>query len=275
MLKHIWINPIKNSDLKVYQYGQEKCKAEHSFGPANRDHFLLHFVTKGKGVFVCENKRYELSEGQGFLIVPGITTSYLADKDDPWTYSWVGFSGTNAEEYLRQTGLGSESPIFAYKKTKAFAGVFSQLKTLDRNTIAGQVAMIGNIYILLSLVMENANPLMYQGQAFFSSKENYIKSAISYIHLNYSRKITVSEIADYVGLNRCYFGSIFKELTKKSPQDFIMDFRMSKAKIMLSDITMSIGDVSRSVGYEDPLLFSRLFKKNVGVSPNAYRKSIT
>ena len=61
---------------------------------------------------------------------------------------------------------------------------------------------------------------------------------------------------------------------KMSPQDFIIYFRMDKAKKLLSDMSMNIGDVSRSVGYEDPLTFSKLFKKNVGVSPNAYRKKI-
>lgn len=58
---------------------------------------------------------------------------------------------------------------------------------------------------------------------------------------------------------------VFCPLTKKSPQDFIMDFRMSNAKILLSYITMSIGNISPFEGYEDPLLFSQLFKKNVGV----------
>lgn len=274
LLEHIWINPIKNSDLKVYQYGREKCRSGHSYGPANRDHYLLHFVTKGKGTFYCENKRYEIQAGQGFLIVPGIVTSYIADTEEPWTYSWIGFNGENVDFYLSQTGLGSDSPVFAYEDSKAFSRIFSEIKHLNRNTVAGQVKMIGNLYVLLSLVMENSTPISYQGKAFFSSKENYIKNAVTYIQTNYSRKITVQEIADYLGLNRSYFGVIFKELMKMSPQDFIIYFRMDKAKKLLSDMSMNIGDVSRSVGYEDPLTFSKLFKKNVGVSPNAYRKSL-
>ena len=274
MVEHIWINPIRNSDLKVYQYGREKCRSEHSYGPANRDHYLLHFVTKGKGTFYCENKRYELSEGQGFLIVPGIVTSYIADKDEPWTYSWIGFNGENVEYYFNQSGLDANSPVFRYENSKAFSRIFSEIKHIDRNTVAGQVKMIGNLHILLSLVMESATPLSYQGKVFFSSKENYIKNAVTYIQTNYSRKISVSEIAAYLGLNRSYFGVIFKELMKMSPQDYIIYMRMDKAKKLLSDKSMNIGDVSRSVGYEDPLTFSKLFKKNVGVSPNAYRKSL-
>ena len=76
MNEHVWIKPIENSDLKVYQYGHEDCEPNHLYGPAIRDHYLLHFVQGGKGTFYCENKSYTLTEGQGFLIIPGIITDY-------------------------------------------------------------------------------------------------------------------------------------------------------------------------------------------------------
>lgn len=274
MLEHIWINPIKNSDLKVYQYGYEECEPSHSYGPANRDHYLLHFISRGKGTFYSKNKSYSLSAGQGFLIHPGIITSYKADESAPWTYSWIGFNGANAEYYLSQTGLSAENPVFSYQDSASFSHIFTELKKLNRNMVTDQVRMIGYLYMLLALLMENSTLLSIQGKAFFSSKEEYVKNAAAYIQTNYSRKVTVDEIANYIGLNRSYFGVIFKELTGLTPQEFIIDFRIDKAKKLLSDMSMSIGDVSRSVGYDDPLTFSKLFKKNVGVSPNAYRKNI-
>ncbi len=274
MMEHIWINPIQNSDLKVYQYGYEECIPEHTYGPATRDHYLLHFVHSGKGTYYCDNKSYTLSAGQGFLISPNMITSYRADCEHPWTYSWIGFNGTNAESYLNQMGLSVESPVFAYRDQSAFMQIFSELKTLNRNTVVGQIRMIGYLYMLLALLMENASLLSIQGKAFFSSKEEYIKNAVTYIQTNYSAKISVEEIAGYIGLNRSYFGAIFKEYTNSTPQDFIVDFRVDKAKKLLLNTSLSIGDVARSVGYEDPLTFSKLFKKKVGVSPNTYRKNI-
>lgn len=122
--------------------------------------------------------------------------------------------------------------------------------------------------------MENSSILELQGKAFFSSKEEYVKNAILYVQTNFSRNLTVKEMADYLGLNRSYLGVIFKEITGLTPQEFLIDFRIEKAKKLLADKSMSIGDVSRSVGYDDPLTFSKLFKKNVGISPNAYRKTL-
>ena len=274
MLEHFWNNPIKYSDLKVYQYGYEECAPNHSYGPANRDHFLLHFISSGKGTFRSKNKSYALSAGQGFLICPGIVTSYSADENEPWTYSWIGFSGTNAEYYLSRAGLSSENPVFSYENTEEFHKIFAELLLLDRNKISDQVRMIGYIYMLLALMMENSLTLALEGKAFFSSKEEYVKNAVLYLQTNFSRKVTVQETADYLGLNRSYLGVIFKEITGLTPQEFLVDFRIDKAKKLLLDKSMSIGDVSRSVGYDDPLTFSKLFKKKVGISLNSYRKTL-
>lgn len=274
MLEHIWINPIKNNDLKVYQYGYEECEPNHSFGPALRDHYLIHFISSGKGKFYIENKCFTLAEGEGFLISPGIVTSYCADEADPWTYSWIGFRDQNAEFYLKQAGLNEKNPVFSYGNSENFTDIFSQLKALKQNTLAEQIRMTSYLYMLLALIIENASSLNDGGKAVFGSKDEYIKNAVAYIQTNYSRKLSVKEVSKFIGLNRSYLGTIFKEATGRSLQDYITDFRIDKAKKLLSDISMTVGDVSRSVGYDDPLSFSKLFKKNVGVSPNAYRKDI-
>ena len=274
MIEHFWNNPIPYSDLKVYQCGYQECEPNHSYGPANRDHFLLHFISHGKGTFRSKNKSYTLSAGQGFLICPGSITSYSADGREPWTYSWIGFNGTNAEYYLSRAGLSSENPVFSYENSKSFHQIFNELLLLDRTKIADQVRMIGYIYMLLAQLLESSSLLTVQGKAFFSSKEEYVKNAILYVQTNFSRNLKVKEIADYLGLNRSYLGVIFKEIVGLTPQEFLIDFRVDKAKKLLADKSMSIGDVSRSVGYDDPLTFSKLFKKNTGVSPNLYRKTI-
>ena len=84
-------NKTMKSPFKIVQFGEESCKSNHSYGPAIRNHWLLHFVRSGKGHF--DNKRacYELSGGSMFIIRPGEVTYYEADSDDPWHYEWIGF----------------------------------------------------------------------------------------------------------------------------------------------------------------------------------------
>lgn len=73
------------------------------------------------------------------------------------------------------------------------------------------------------------------------------------------------------GINRSYFGKIFKQRLGKSPQEFLLNYRMIKATELLKLTTLSVGDVSKAVGYENQLHFSRAFKKIYGVSPREWR----
>ena len=88
--------------------------------------------------------------------------------------------------------------------------------------------------------------------------------AIDYIEKNYSHKITIEGIADYIGIDRKYLSSLFKDIQHTSPQHFLIKYRMDKACILITDELLSITHVAHSVGYDDPLLFSKMFKNTRG-----------
>ena len=106
------LSDSKFKDLMLCFCGYAQCSSRHYFGPAARPNYLIHYILSGKGVYQVGEKRYELQAGQGFLIEPEVLTFYQADKDDPWTYCWIGFGGTRAEEYVRDIGLNSNHLIF-------------------------------------------------------------------------------------------------------------------------------------------------------------------
>ena len=72
------INPI--------QCGYHKCAPDHDYGPATRDHWLLHFVVSGKGEFETARGKHRLTAGDMFIIRPYEITYYKADTDHPWEY---------------------------------------------------------------------------------------------------------------------------------------------------------------------------------------------
>lgn len=272
MQEHTWVKPINSGDLNVYQYGYERCEPQHAYGPAVRDHYLLHFVHSGKGIFRAGNKTYDLKQGQGFLICPDVMTFYRADKTAPWTYSWIGFNGRLAGYYLKSAGLFEETPVFSYDNNVYIERLFTDIRKASEITIHGQVKMIGILYLLLAELISNITVANIPAKAGFGSKEEYVKNAVLYMQRNFSHKLSVEGIARYIGLNRSYFGAIFKEQTGETPQEFLLKYRMEKAKELMKNHALSIGDVARSTGYDDPLLFSKMFKKLVGVSPSKYKK---
>lgn len=102
----------KFSELYLCSCGYSKCEPLHSFGPAVRPDYLIHYILKGKGRYCIGDTTYCLEAGQGFLIEPNVLTFYQADVDEPWEYLWLGFNGTNVREYLRDIGLSSGQPIY-------------------------------------------------------------------------------------------------------------------------------------------------------------------
>lgn len=266
------IHSLNHTDMNMYQCGTQNCDAGHYFGPAVRDHFLIHYIHKGKGKFYIGENEYKLQKGQGFLICPDIVTYYQADSDDPWSYSWVGFHGLKAESYLKSAYLTIDNPIFTGDNDDFISDCFAQMlaaKSLQRGR---EVRLLGLLYLFLSQLIEHngKDRLCYQTG---SRKEIYIKKAIEYIEMNYSRKMSIAELAHHLGLDRSYLGSVFKEQLDTSMQYFLIQYRLNKACELMKNASLSIGDVSRSVGYDDPLLFSKLFKRNRGISPREYRKS--
>lgn len=99
-----------------------------------------------------------------------------------------------------------------------------------------------------------------------------IQSALKIIDYNYSRSLSVEEIARGFGYNESYFSRLFKKKTSLSPKQYILSKRMERAQELLKGGEAKIKEVATSVGFQDPLYFSKQFKKYFGYSPNTLIK---
>lgn len=269
------IDALSKVDLRLFYCGTEDCERGHSWGPAIKDHYKIHYIHSGKGLLKVGDKQYTLHAGQCFLIVPNMVSFYKADEEDPWTYYWVAFDGINSLSYLNRAGLGENSPILSCDKDKEIVDCFHQMFRNSENQKTGDLDLLGCLYNFLSILIEQNttfNSLQAQNAAL---KNNlYITKALELIEMNYSSNISISEIADNIGLSRKYFSKLFKESMGYSPISFLIKFRLNKSCQLMENQNLTIGEISRSVGYEDQLLFSRTFHKFMGVSPSEYRKNI-
>lgn len=265
-----WVRPLRNTDHAVCQFGRESCTPSHSYGPAMRDHFLLHFITEGEGSFSHAGREYRLGKGEGFLITPGEVAYYEADAACPWSYVWVGFLAKDGK-LMKDLGLTPTSPTFRFSGLAEIERIFEEMGEADETRADGQLRLTGYLFMLLSAI--TPHPLPAKEKPDLGVKKDYVERAILYIRQNYALPITVAEIASHLGIHRAYFATLFKEHTHFSPRTFILNTRIGRAKELLEDGKLSILSVARSVGYEDALLFSKTFKKATGLSPREYRKA--
>lgn len=129
--------------------------------------------------------------------------------------------------------------------------------------------LIGHLYLALDYLTRSvASMSLTQGG---SIRDFYIKEALTYIEENFQNDISIEEIAAKCGLNRSYFGKIFKDALNKTPQEFLMSYRMTKAAELLKLTDLSVADIGNAVGYPNQLHFSRAFKTIYGVSPRNWK----
>lgn len=261
-------------DLSLFQCGREKCSRAHSFGPAARNHYLFHYVISGTGKLFAydkngETKEYSIKSMQGFMIFPDQITMYVADKDLPWEYVWVEFDGLRAKAVVETAGFSLDQPIYKARSKELREEMMKEMNYIAENGSSSPFDLIGHLYLFIDHLTRSTEGV----KVHHSSKlrDFYIHEAIEFVEHNFQNDISVEDIADVCGLNRSYFGKIFKEALGKSPQEFLLNYRMVKAAELLKLTKLSVGDISSAVGYGNQLHFSRAFKNIYGVSPKKWR----
>ena len=269
------IFPSKNFiDLGLYQFGWEHCEPSHSFGPAMRNHFLFHYVISGTGTLIAENSKkesisYSIKSGQGFMIFPNQICTYIADAQQPWEYVWIEFDGLRAKETVELSGLCVNSPVYKAKYKDVAQTMKDEMLYIINHKDDSPFHLIGHLYLFIDSFVKSS--AITQISKSNNLRDFYIKEALSFIEQNFQNDITVEEIAACSGLNSSYFGKIFHEVLGKSPQEFLISYRMTKATELLKLTSLSIAEVGSAVGYSNQLHFSRAFKKIYGISPKQWR----
>lgn len=99
-----------------------------------------------------------------------------------------------------------------------------------------------------------------------------LEAAVNYIHQNYVNDFSLNDVAAKAGMSGSYFSSFFKQEMGMSFIEYLTQFRMDKAKSLMTDPNLKLYNISQMVGYQDVKYFSRLFKKTEGVTPGEYRQ---
>ncbi|KNY24960.1 AraC family transcriptional regulator [Pseudobacteroides cellulosolvens] len=259
-----------NIDLSLYNYGLEHCKPGY-FGTQDiMDQFSIYFILDGTGSCNINNQNYSLEKGSGFLIPPDCLSYLKSSIETPLTYYWIGFDGINASYYLKRAYIDQQNPIFTFEKTEFVKSCFNEMLKTQSNDDNREIKLHSLLYLLLLFLIENAK-IINTNKRSNNTRYSYINQATQFIYSNYSKKITVHDIAKYLSLDRKYLSKIFHEILNTTPKEFIIKYRIEKACELLTNPSNTISYISNAVGYNDPLQFSKIFKKSKGISPKKYK----
>ena len=245
-----------DESFRILNLGYEDDSENARWDKGFRNMYIIHFVLSGEGFY---NSR-SVKSGEGFFVSPGSRCEYHTSRHNPWKYFWIAFCGNDAENIAKKYVCPNENGIFEFNPTPDFLSLLDNLLS-EEGPISARRAL-GYFYFFTS----------YNGKEKPSFKNKYVEDAKKYMSLNFSRQISITELASFVGVNDRYLYNLFIKHEGVSPKRYLSNLRLSRAELMLRGTRLSISEIAEHCGFADVLAFSRFFSKNKKSSPTNFRK---
>ena len=233
-----------------------------------RDYQIL-YVANGKTHFWFDGKEEIVSAGHMVLYKPEEIQKYVYYLEDTPEVFWIHFTGSDVKNILAYHGISLDEHVF-------YCGVLPDYKALFRKIIQelqlcryGYEDYIASLFNDILLLVDRQQ---HEQKKATGNVQEQIERAAAYFNENYNTKISIDDYAESLHISTNWFIHNFKQYAGMSPAQYILSLRMVNAQSLLERTTYNIKEISEIVGYENPLYFSRVFKKEIGKSPAQYRK---
>lgn len=228
-----------------------------------RDVYIMHYVISGKGTFMNQS----FSGGDGYLVVANEKEEIKADIYEPYESFWIMFKGDGAKEVLSKCGLPEHNSVFKFEHTKECADLIGEnLKDISHSPLAESAKMNAVFYSILAIHLDASEDFSP------ADKSDITKNIARFISENYLHTIKINELAKKYYISQSHLIALFNKRYGLSPQEYLISVRIKRAKKLLQDSSITVKEAAVSVGIENPLYFSRLFKKKTGLSPSDFRR---
>ena len=231
--------------------------------------FALIYISSGRGTFEsCRNFSAAVEPGHAFLLFPGVWHRYAPAPETGWHEHWIGFDGEIVRNWLRRRFISPHKPILKINAEDTVLATFSRMmQAIRANRPALQQILGGATANLLGLFYsaQQAQP------AFESTHANVIELAIARIQNDFAHDLDLKIVARELGMSYSWFRSTFAAHTGLSPHQYLLEWRLVRARNLLSETELSIKEIAAQTGFKDEHYFSRLFHQKLHDTPSVWR----
>ena len=240
--------------------------------PRGRLDYQIIYVASGKAHFYFNGIEQIVTAGNMVLYRPKEEQRYYYYGVDQTEVYWVHFTGGNVKNILRKYGIADDVHVIhtgtSLEYKRIFLQIIQELKLCKEDYEELLVNHLQHLLILLHRTI-NSKP---RGKNHVLMQE--MDSAVRYFHKNYSKPISIEEFAAEHHMSVSWFIRNFKEYTESTPAQYLLSLRISNAQTLLETTNYNVTEIAEIVGYDNPLYFSRIFKKQSGMSPSEFRKQL-
>mgnify|MGYP001214738129 CR=1 FL=1 len=234
---------------------------------------ILLYVYEGQGLMELDDQPHWLTEGSVAQIpikrklvlrnLPPGPMRYFMIQYDYRLINWEGTSARCEEPADKRLPFGPVVPMTDQRGLRSDMQLLYRIWSGRGDGYAGQAKLL-----FFNLLLHIVEQLQEQRD---DSAERSIADCVNYIHNHYDEPLDRDMLARRVSLSRSYFSVLFKKYVGCSPVQYITKVRLEKAMQLLRGSGKPIAVVALEVGFRDPLYFSRVFVREVGMTPRSYR----
>ena len=253
-------------------YRLKTVKRLPTWRPKGRLDYQLLYIVSGKGHFYFHGEDRVVYAGRMVLIQPRQEQRYeYFGEDKPEVY-WVHFTGSDVKNILRSYNIPTDDPIFYSGASSTYSYLFKEMINELQNCKTGYEDLLTMYLCQIFLLVQRTR--LEERPTVSTYIQEEMEFARRYFNEHYNEPISIQEYAESRNMSVCYFQRNFKQIVKHTPMQYLLTIRVNNAASLLEATDYSMAEIAAIVGYEDPLYFSRLFRKIKGVSPRDYRNLV-
>lgn len=243
-----------------------------TYRPKGRLDFQLLYIASGKAHFYFDNSEKDTLVHAGNMVIyrPKEPQKYIYYGDEQTEVYWVHFTGSNVKNILRSYGIKDQMRVIptgtSLDYTRIFKLMIHELQRCQSHYPEFLTLLLRQLFILIHRQLTRERKLKNE----YLDAE--IELAIQFFNDNYNTEVNIEAYAASRGMSVSWFIRNFKQYTHTTPMQYLVSRRITNAQMLLETTNYNITEIGRIVGYDNPLYFSRIFRKQKGVSPSEYRR---
>jgi len=228
--------------------------------------YILLYCLAGEGSIKINGKTILLTPNTGFIIPKNIAHKYGSAMRDAWSIYWIHFSGQYAETFYNRFSISPDSAVnIVFDEGKIT--LLNEIITLMQSDLTDE-----KIELTHFKLTEFLSSLCYSN-VFDSHTADRISNSITYMKSNLHKTLNINDLAVQANFSVSRYSELFKQKTGYAPIQYFIRLKIQKSCEYLYFSNLNIKEISKEVGFDDPYYFSRMFKKQIGLSPMQYKKA--
>ncbi len=243
-----------------------------TYRPRGRVDFQIIYIASGRAYFHFDSPENEtvVTAGNIVLFRPKELQKYEYYGIDKTEVYWIHFTGRDVKNILRKYGFSDDKRVLTVGTSLEYERIFKKV-ILELQRCQDDYEEMMTLLLrqlLISFRRELKKEHVFKNEYL----DREMEEAAAYFNENYNRNISIEEYAACRGMSVSWFIRNFKKYTGTTPMQFVTSIRITNAQMLLETTNYAVNEISRIVGYDNPLYFSRLFRKQKGCSPSQCRK---